>query len=620
MEAAPGSPRREQRPEGTRRASPREKQNAGPCQTCLAMPEIGNTEPSYSGTSWERICPVHHCPIPASPKLGGDHLPSSSHTLGPVSTQSNGQVPSSSQDSQQHHLYYPCNQQDPRGSYGLPPLPGHGERPMLCSHLSSGDPAPASHHETSETPWKQWSPGQRRPVQHHIVTVRHDKAFRMPKSYSQMIAEWPIAVLVLCSVTAVVCTVAGLLVGNLPDFSEPLMGFEPRDTDIGRKLVVWRNVESHTGYRKTFSLSPYAEKKSYDDIGISRGQKAAQEEQEARTRRMVEQIYRADGFFCGPPEKSYSQLVFMSTTAGSLWNLQAIQSMCQIEQDKIRSHVHFRDLCQRTEANECCPSWSLGNYIAVLYNRSSCLEITQGDISHTLALLRACAPDYHKEMQMAFPSKKQCVSKTADLEFNKDPNFNFSSNIPADGVFKATNQGLPKSAKKVEPLSKKTATRGPLNRYKLESELKTKNQLLETAKQQLYSRLTGAQGIIKELKEENEGLVQEVEKLKKFQETCMVILESRSIDPVTGSNILEEEEKTQECQKQTMLLTEKLIEELRLFNQTAAKEKEVLQTAMAKWKSAAEERHRSLEKHSSFQAEIKECSATLDELELLLAM
>lgn len=42
-------------------------------------------------------------------------------------------------------------------------------------------------------------------------------------SYSQLIAEWPVAVLVLCSVTAVVCTLAGLLVGNLPDFSEPLM-------------------------------------------------------------------------------------------------------------------------------------------------------------------------------------------------------------------------------------------------------------------------------------------------------------------------------------------------------------------------------------------------------------
>uniref|UniRef100_A0A8C9NBW5 Dispatched RND transporter family member 2 n=1 Tax=Serinus canaria TaxID=9135 RepID=A0A8C9NBW5_SERCA len=337
--------------------SHREKQNAGPCQTCLAMPEIGNAELSYSGTSWEKICPVHHCPIPASHGLGEDNLPSSSHTLGPVSTQSNGQVPSSSQDSQQHHLYYPCNQKESRGSYGLPSLPGHGERPVLCSHLSSE--AQGEH-------------------------------------YSQLIAEWPLAVLVLCSVAAAICTVAGLLVGNLPDFSQPLMGFEPRDTDIGRKLIVWRNIESHTGYKKTLSLSPYAKKKSYDDLGIGRGQKAAQGEQAARTRRMVETIYGADGFFCGPPEKSYSQLVFMSTTAGSLWNLQAIQSMCQMEQDKIRSHVHFRDLCQRTEANECCPSWSLGNYIAVLYNRSSCLEITQGDISHTLALLRACAPDYHR--------------------------------------------------------------------------------------------------------------------------------------------------------------------------------------------------------------------------------
>ncbi|NXP47280.1 SKAP protein, partial [Heliornis fulica] len=232
------------------------------------------------------------------------------------------------------------------------------------------------------------------------------------------------------------------------------------------------------------------------------------------------------------------------------------------------------------------------------------------------ALHRAGPP---AELQMAFPSKKQCVSKTANLEFSKDPNFNFISNIQADGVFKATNQGLPKSAKKVEPLAKKTVTRGPLSRYKLEAELKSKSQLLETTVQQMYSRLTGAQGIIKELKEENEGLVQEVEKLKKFRETCMVILESRNIDPVTGSNILEEEEKTQECQKQTTLLTKKLIEELKLFNQMAAKEKEVLQAALAKWKHAREQQCQSLEKHRSFQAEAKECSAILDELEQLLA-
>ncbi|KAG9480997.1 hypothetical protein GDO78_010320 [Eleutherodactylus coqui] len=86
----------------------------------------------------------------------------------------------------------------------------------------------------------------------------------------------------------------------------------------------------------------------------------------------------------------------MSKTAGSLWNLQAIQSMCRMEKEKIRSHPTFSELCERNNNKECCPSWSLGNYISVLYNRSSCLEITQSDISHTLVLLRSCAPDYHR--------------------------------------------------------------------------------------------------------------------------------------------------------------------------------------------------------------------------------
>lgn len=63
---------------------------------------------------------------------------------------------------------------------------------------------------------------------------------------------------------------------------------------------------------------------------------------------------------------------------------------------QIRSHPSFGALCQRTAANECCPSWSLGNFVAVLSNRSSCLDITQADTTRTLALLRACALYYHR--------------------------------------------------------------------------------------------------------------------------------------------------------------------------------------------------------------------------------
>lgn len=42
-------------------------------------------------------------------------------------------------------------------------------------------------------------------------------------SYSQLIAEWPVAVLLLCLAVILLCTLAGLLGGQLPDFSKPLL-------------------------------------------------------------------------------------------------------------------------------------------------------------------------------------------------------------------------------------------------------------------------------------------------------------------------------------------------------------------------------------------------------------
>ncbi|XP_078515925.1 protein dispatched homolog 2 [Lissotriton helveticus] len=358
------------------------------------VPRITRTDSYCGGGSHERVCRVHQCPINASPVFSRDPLPSSSgHSQRATSNRTNGQVPSTTMDLNPNRRCCYCSQVDSKDRYTMPHLPGHEERGNMCSNQSSSNPSPsASVKQTSEIHWKQ-CPGdqqQRRAKQHHIVSL----------SYSQVIADWPMAVLGLCSLLVLVCTLAGFLVGHLPDFSEPLMGFEPTDTDIGRKLIVWKRLQSHTGYRKKLSLYPYAEKSSFDEMGLSSRREPSvsvmTSKRDARTRRMVEQEYGKDGFFCGPPGKSYSQLVFMSKTSGSLWNLQAIQSMCRIEQDKIRSHSSFEELCERTEANECCPSWSLGNYIAVLYNRSSCFEITQADISHTLTVLRSCAPDYHR--------------------------------------------------------------------------------------------------------------------------------------------------------------------------------------------------------------------------------
>ncbi|NXR53841.1 SKAP protein, partial [Hippolais icterina] len=238
----------------------------------------------------------------------------------------------------------------------------------------------------------------------------------------------------------------------------------------------------------------------------------------------------------------------------------------------------------------------------------------EGRLSRIPVHGRLHRPEPSAELQMTFPSKRKCVSKTSEPEFNRVPSLNFPSNVTVDSVFKATNQGLPKCGKRVEPVSKKTVARRPLSRHQLEAELKNKSQLVETLRQQLAR----AEGTLKlrELKKENERLVQEVEKLKKIQETCMMILESRNINP--GSNI-EEEKEMRACREKTTVLTKQVTEELTLFCHTVAKEKEMLETAVAKWKSVQEENQRALEKQSYFQAQIKECSAMLEALGELLA-
>ncbi|XP_023375874.1 protein dispatched homolog 1 [Pteropus vampyrus] len=76
-------------------------------------------------------------------------------------------------------------------------------------------------------------------------------------SYAALIADWPVVVLGLCTVLIVVCALVGVLVPELPDFSDPLLGFEPRGTTIGQRLVTWNNMVKNTGYKATLANYPF---------------------------------------------------------------------------------------------------------------------------------------------------------------------------------------------------------------------------------------------------------------------------------------------------------------------------------------------------------------------------
>lgn len=228
--------------------------------------------------------------------------------------------------------------------------------------------------------------------QPNVATLSASRPFRFPKSYAELISDWPVVVLGVCTVLIVMCTLVGVLVPDLPDFSDPLLGFEPRGTAIGQRLVTWNNMVKNTGYKATLANYPF---KYADEQAKSHQDDRWSDDHSERDKRQAEWDFSKDSFFCDVPGDSYSRIVFASAEGKNLWNIQAIKSMCNFDNTRVRSHPQYLSLCQRTTAASCCPSWTLGNYIAVLTNKSSCQKITERDLSHTFKVLRSCAKYYY---------------------------------------------------------------------------------------------------------------------------------------------------------------------------------------------------------------------------------
>ena len=52
-------------------------------------------------------------------------------------------------------------------------------------------------------------------------------------------------------------------------------------------------------------------------------------------------------------------------------------AMCRLD-SRLRIGEEFLGLCQTVSKGVCCNSWSLPNYVALLNNKTSCMEITVG--------------------------------------------------------------------------------------------------------------------------------------------------------------------------------------------------------------------------------------------------
>lgn len=105
-------------------------------------------------------------------------------------------------------------------------------------------------------------------------------------------------------------------------------------------------------------------------------------------------------FFCDVPRKEFTHFVVERcgpNETDSLFDINAFYAICQLN-ELIESASYYKGFCERGySGDDCCRSWSIPNYIALLYNRKNCFDITEEDVIAVHSLLFKCYPYFKTE-------------------------------------------------------------------------------------------------------------------------------------------------------------------------------------------------------------------------------
>ncbi|XP_071785561.1 protein dispatched homolog 1-like [Asterias amurensis] len=265
-------------------------------------------------------------------------------------------------------------------------------------------------------------------------SLRHRFCF----GYARLISHHPIVLCLVLFFCVMTFGLVAFLLYDLPSFDDPIAGFEPRGTVISQRSITWQNMLDHTGsgqllsFYPTTSLHPQhvvntqrplqtqlpstltspasasvtpsplvpdsVEINGSDEVR-SLGDDGSASSSYSQSDNSEDGDYLNDDdvevpFFCSNPSRDYARVVLEPVQSHNLLTLQGLQAMCQLETTAIRQHLQFMRNCYTDKKGSCCRSWSIGNYVALLSNRSSCMEITEKDVADTVELLQKCSHFY----------------------------------------------------------------------------------------------------------------------------------------------------------------------------------------------------------------------------------
>ncbi|KAK2146708.1 hypothetical protein LSH36_586g00006 [Paralvinella palmiformis] len=197
--------------------------------------------------------------------------------------------------------------------------------------------------------------------------------------YSRLVVNHPIIFIVAnISLACILGPVTVFTVG-LPDFSEPLLGIEPRRS----KVTIWEKTAANVfaGLQNgTLSYHPVSDDMLPESDTANQFKSRKLRLAANSTESLQNCAYKAPFEF----SLSDTRIVVKSKTGANILTADHLHSICRL-QDVISSYRW---------PSKSCYLVSLPLYVTALANKSSCYDISQDDIDDVIELLQECSPYY----------------------------------------------------------------------------------------------------------------------------------------------------------------------------------------------------------------------------------
>uniref|UniRef100_A0A915J551 SSD domain-containing protein n=1 Tax=Romanomermis culicivorax TaxID=13658 RepID=A0A915J551_ROMCU len=201
-------------------------------------------------------------------------------------------------------------------------------------------------------------------------------------SYCSVIVNYPVWVMIVTGVVSAGLSIAGFLYGTLPEFSDPKIGFETRNTEWSPRVVTWQILEQQ------LSLHPRSGRNYFRQLDKLNRRRRDQPFDDHILSSLL-----SDGVFSGPclqlgyPFKEaqyFAHVVLESSNTQNLFTVETMKEMCRFQDqlnstfDPLRPYIKYPHF------------WSLPNYLTCLSDRNHCDQLTEADLDDRVKNLAVC--------------------------------------------------------------------------------------------------------------------------------------------------------------------------------------------------------------------------------------